>query len=114
VSDLDLFEHAIAAAQDGIQRAVAHAEADHHGWTERALDFLREYARKNERFPGFFVTAASEKDRAFPQPKNEKAWGAIYRRAAREGVIIDSGKTMKHPKRHGCPATIWRSRIFKG
>jgi hypothetical protein len=113
VSDLDLFEHAIAAAQDGIQRAVAHAEADHHGWTERALDFLREYARKNERFPGFFVTAASEKDRAFPQPKNEKAWGAIYRRAAREGVIIDSGKTMKHPKR-GCPATIWRSRIFKG
>lgn len=103
-----------AAADVGIALALDKAERECEGWSSMALNFLRAYATRHAEFPGFFVTMASALDPNFPQPANEKAWGAIWRKAARLGIVKDSGKTMPHPKRHACKAIVWASLIFRG
>ena len=99
-------------AEQGMTRALQHAEADVPTWGEQADAFLKAYALKNEYFTGYMLVLASELDPDFPTPPTGKAWGMIVRNAVRAGVIENSGKTMPHPKRHGCPATIWRSLVF--
>ena len=99
-------------AEDGMTRALNHAEADVPSWGEKANAFLRTYAEKKEYFTGYMVVMASELDASFPAPPTSKAWGQIFRMAAKRGVIENSGRTMPHPKRHGCPAAIWRSLVF--
>lgn len=93
----------------GMQRALERAERDHERWGEIAFEFLRRYAKAHAEFPGFFVTMASDADPSFPQPENERAWGGIWKKAVRAGVVRDSGRTMPHPKRHGCKAIVWVS-----
>jgi len=103
-----------AAANTGIQSALSHAESDVPGWSALALEFVRKYAERNEFFPWYFITAEAELDKTFPAPATGKAYGGICRRAIDTGIIVDSGKTTAHPRRHGVKATIWKSLVFKG
>lgn len=108
-------EHAIAArlATEGMGRALDRAEAAVPAWGDLALDYIRRYASQHAEFPGFFVTMQAENDPNFPNPENERAWGGVWKRAAREGIVRATSKTMKHPRRHGCPALIWESLVWR-
>lgn len=105
-------EAARFSRDEGMARALAHAESDHPKWGEVALEFARRYAQNNEFFPWYFVTMKADLDNSFPAPANEKAWGSVTTMAIKRGIIVDSGKTMPHPRRHGVKATVWKSLVF--
>lgn len=76
-----------AAREEGKRRALERADRDSPGWGELAFAYLRLYASRNAGlFTGEQVTQAS-KVYGLIQPANLRAWGAIYTRAQREGVI---------------------------
>jgi hypothetical protein len=102
---------AIAARDAGMQRATDHAKADRPGWTQEARDFLRRYAEQHAEFAAFMVVGASELDEEFPQPDCQKAWGQVFKSACKAGIIEDSNKTVKHPRRHCSKATVWKSLV---
>ena len=106
-------EYEIARRQrdEGMDRALDKAERDVPKWGDLALDWLRRYAETHEEFPGWFVTQGAELDPNFPKAKGQ-AWGAIWVRAQKAGIVRDSGKRMPHPRRHGCPAVVWTSLVF--
>lgn len=103
---------ALAQAREGMSRALEHAEADVPAWGDLALQWLRKYAETHAQFPGWFVTEESSRDPNFPAPKNSRAWGAIWKQAQRLGIIEATNRTMPHPRRHGCPAVVWRSLVL--
>jgi hypothetical protein len=105
-------DEALARADQGMARALDRAEGESPGWGDVAYKFLHRYAEEHREFPGFFVTAASEMAPGFPVPRNERAWGGIYKRAQRAGLIEKTQRRMKHPKRHGCEAIVYRSLVF--
>ena len=110
MNQLDIsFEIARRQAEEGMGRALDRAEREIPSWADLALDYLKRYAQQHHEFPGFFVTMQSETDPNFPKPTNERAWGGIWRKAARLKIVTDTGRTMPHPRRHGCKAIIWKS-----
>ena len=111
---LPSLSEARAAAERGMTLAAEKANRLVPKWTDIAYDFLKLYAAREHQFTGFIVVAASKLDKTFPQPTNERAWGQVFRRALRDGLVIKNGRTMPHPKRHGCAAWVWESLIFKG
>lgn len=43
------------------------------------------------------------------KPASERAWGGVYQRARREGLLIPDGfGTLRTPGQHQCPGRIWR------
>lgn len=107
-------DFARAAADEGMGRALQRAERDVPAWGDLALQWLRRYAETHQEFPGWFVTSESSRDPKFPAPANSKAWGAIWKQAQRLGIIEATGRTKPHPARHGCPAAIWKSKVYRG
>lgn len=97
-----------AAGERGMTLALDKAMREHLEWKTRAYDFLKSYAAREPIFAAFMVVASSKLDKTFPQPSNERAWGAIFQRALREDLIVKTGRTVPHPKRHGCPADVYR------
>lgn len=110
----EAMKYARDAANDGMKRALDHAESDVPGWTELALEFVRRYAERNEYFPWYFITMAAEQDKNFPAPEGGQSWGGINRRAQNLGIIEKSDRTMSHPRRHASETRVWRSLVFKG
>lgn len=103
---------AIAERDAGIQQAADHAEEARPGWTDRAFAFLKTYAERHDSFISEDVSdaaiAAGE-----PQPPTLRAWGAVYIRAVRDNVIIQTGSGRSRRRHHSiCPR--WGSLIFKG
>jgi hypothetical protein len=59
-------------------------------------------------FPGVHLTAESLR-RAVGDPPNPNAMGAVFRSAARAGLITCTGwQTSKRPERHGAVIREWR------
>lgn len=107
------FEAARRARDEGMSRAQAHAEADVPGWSDTAYGFLLAYARVHERFISEDVSGASKARRDFPQPPTDRAWGPVYRRAVRDGVIVQDGAG-RSARRHASICPRWRSLVFGG
>lgn len=102
-------------AREGMERALDRANREHDGWGDAALAFLKRYAEQHQDFTAFMVTATSVLDKSFPQPPSTHAWGGIYRRAQREGVMVKKlGAKMPHPTRHGQDAQVYRSLVWRG
>ena len=106
-SGLPPLSEARAAGERGMTLALDKAMREHLEWKTHAYEFLKSYAAREPIFAAFMVVASSKLDKTFPQPSNERAWGAIFQRALRDGVITKTGRTMPHPKRHACPAIIY-------
>lgn len=83
-----------AARDAGIQQAAEHAEDVHTDWNALADEALRVFAAGKR---GTSDTFTSEDVRgsiaaAFvPQPPHLRAWGAVFQRAARAGLIAKAG-----------------------
>ena len=100
-------------AEEGMGRALDRAERAVPRWGDLAFDRIVTYAKAHETFCGWMVVKAAALDPNFPQPENEKAWGAPMQRASRERVIERIG-IAKDPNRHGNPIPLWRSLVYRG
>lgn len=102
-------DFARAERDDGIKRAVDHAEEDCPGWAELALQFIKVHCAKNRgaRFTGLQLREASIAY-GLIQPENSKAWGGPISRAARAGTLKRVG-TVPDPNRHCNPVPLWEA-----
>lgn len=110
---MDLFEMAdsIAARNAGMSIAADNADAHHIGWTDRAFEFLKSYARTHSSFISEDVSDAAILA-GEPQPPTLRAWGSVYRRAIKDDVIIQNGSGRSR-RRNASICPRWRSCICK-
>lgn len=90
----------------GIQRSADHAEAVEAGWNDRAVELIAAYPEQE-----FMTEDLREyaETMNFPEPPDTRAWGAVVRRAAREGRIMKVGlRNTKGESGHQRPGTLWR------
>ena len=106
------FETARRRRDSGITRATDHAEAETPGWNDIAFDFLEACAKV--RAAPFLAEDVIEMAKAahLPPPPDGRAWGGVFRRAARQGVIQKAGYAPA--KTSNCsPKVLWRSQIAR-
>lgn len=91
---------------DGIQRAVDHADRVSHAWSVLAYQTLIAFLQHRAyRFLAQeFVEYAEDVER-IPIPPDKRAWGSIIQRAARAGLIVKAGY---REDRYCSPKTLWR------
>jgi hypothetical protein len=95
----------------GIQRAVDHADRVESKWSDRAYEMLVRHAKHLGQ--GSNITSEAIRNHAewfgLPPPPDKRAWGAVMLRAARAGVIAKVGwTTANDPKVHCNPVSLWQ------
>lgn len=98
----------------GAQRASDHADRVHHEplWSKIAWTRLLEYLLQLRMREGRGAELTTERFRAFAKehsvisPPDERAWGNVIRKAARKGLIFDTGKRVKEGS-HGREVVVW-------
>jgi hypothetical protein len=91
----------------GMQQALEHAEDVTPDWGELAYQFLTTFAMNaTGPFISEDVSDAAKLDPTFPPPPTDRAWGPIYRRAARDGWIRQVG-TGRSRRRHASICPMW-------
>ena len=82
------------ARDAGIKRAAEHAEDVSPNWGDRAFEVLRMYAWAN-RESGTTFTSEDVRNSilgvGLPEPSHLRAWGSVFKRAAKEGIIVKAG-----------------------
>lgn len=117
--DYPTLTDAVQLGVAGMARALDHANAatldalgkDDLSWGDLAYAYLLRYARAHEEFISEDVSYASRLW-GMIQPPTDRAWGAIYTKAARHGYIIQVGAG-KSRRRHGSICPRWRSLIYQ-
>jgi hypothetical protein len=90
MADRNTYSQAAARRDDGMQRAVEHADAVDLFWSERAYGHVMDFCRTK-------ITFLTEDARAFAEgrglqaPPDGRAWGAVMQRAARNGLMKKAG-----------------------
>jgi hypothetical protein len=79
----------------GIARAAARADRECPKWTDTAFEMLATYCHIYG--PGHEFHCESLRERAeahgvVPEPPDGRAWGSVFRRAARAGLIRKTGR----------------------
>lgn len=105
-------ELAARMRERGMDRALTTAEAQYDAWATKAYAFLGAYARTHASFAGWELVRAANDSGQVPVVSG-KAWGAVFVRAARAGLLEKAGFA-PDPNRHNNPAPRWRSRIVPG
>jgi hypothetical protein len=97
---------ACKARDEGMRRV---AEAD-PAFQQEAYHYLRFYARRHAEFIAEEGTEAASAMGLVPH--DGKAWGPVFSRASREGLIrqIGYGRSLR---RHLSPTVLWRSRMYR-
>lgn len=96
----------------GMQLAADHADAVQPKWSDVAYAFLCQYARNNRSFISEDVSDAS-KAWGMVQPPTDRAWGMVYRKALKAGVILQDG-TGTSRRRHASLCIRWQSLVRVG
>jgi hypothetical protein len=106
-------EHAITARElrdEGMKRAVDHAERETPGWQDQAIGHVRVFAGLEHEFMCEEARRFAE-SRGIAPPPDKRAWGAVMMKCAKLGLIEKVGLGYaKDPKVHMNPASIWRSK----
>lgn len=102
-------ELADLGAQAGMMVATAHANRVSAGWSDDAEELFVLYAIQH---PSGFMTedvrAWAEK-LGFASPPDNRAWGTVARKVARDGHIYAAGYSkQKSATCHGSPKTLWK------
>lgn len=102
---------AIEASQlrdEGIQKAIDHANDVTPDWSKRAYLFLLSFLGTH---PGPFMMEEVRSHAAlmdFPLPPHARAWGGIIARAAKAGIVERVGiQKVKNIKAHCANAAVW-------
>lgn len=90
---------------DGMKRAVDHADRVSHAWSVLAYQFLIHCLNVwgDETFIAEDVVKCSHA--TVPEPPDARSLGAIIQRAARAGLIVKAGY---REDRYCSPKTLWR------
>jgi hypothetical protein len=96
--------------RDAILERIGATSEEYNGFATHAAQHLALYAFFNEEFPAFRVVASYAGLDHLPQPKDSRAWGAIFMKAIKAGMIERIGY-VQHPERHASPAPLYRSKI---
>lgn len=92
----------------GIRNSHQHAEEVDEGWTERAIEKVAAYARREEHFLTESAKAWAYED-GLEVPPTDGAWGQVMRSAAARGIIHRFGRAAaKSPGSHGKLMALWR------
>lgn len=96
---------------DGIQRALDHAERTEPRWADRAHEALMEFiASHQSEFMGEHVRGWAHDTLGIPKPPHARAWGGVMARAAKQGLIVRVGfAPVSNPKAHCAPCSVWRA-----
>lgn len=91
---------------EGIDRAVKHAERVEPDWALNALDYVR--ANAFGEFTAEDIRLEAEAN-GIPNPPHERAWGGVFVKARTEGFIKPTGhfRPAKHQKSHRGPKRVW-------
>lgn len=100
-------DQARAQRDAGMQQALEHAQRVDESWPEQAFRHLIDYAETHETFISHNVTEG------LPAPTDDRAWGNIFVRAAKVGIIKRIGYGVSH-RRHASPTPLWQSCVFRG
>lgn len=103
------WEPAIAARDEGMRRAVDHADEVHVHWSDQAYELIKRYAKENRRFISEQCTAWAA-EQGFKSPTDARAWGAPFKRAAKDGIIVRVGYGTSL-RRHLSPTPLWESAL---
>lgn len=96
---------ALAGRDSGMQRAQDHAEEASPGWADRAFAALCAHATRGGRFTSYEFRMAAY-GQGLDAPPTDKAFGPVFLRAAKAGVIRKAGYA-QHPERHASPTPVW-------
>jgi hypothetical protein len=101
---------ATAAADAAIEQVERHADEE---WKDIAYATVCHVAQRLAHFTTDDVKAALPADATTHEPR---AWGAIMRRAARDGVCraTDGWRTSDNPVCHARPMRVWASLLWGG
>jgi hypothetical protein len=94
---------------EGIKRAVDHAEREAPGWQSRAVEFIARFARANA--GEFFVEDIRTwaHNNGLDEPPHARAWGAAILLARKRGLVTFVEYRKKpHDGAHKTPASVWR------
>jgi len=91
----------------GIQLAVDHADHESPEWSEWAYKIMLWFIDSNDK-PFMVEDVRQAAKDVLPAPPSERAWGAIVRRAKKEGKIkmVDYSQ-VKNERAHCTPASLW-------
>jgi hypothetical protein len=95
-----------------IGHAMAEVAAVNAGneWVAIALDAVRKHAMTNKYFTTEQVRAAYVD---LPEPPDRRAWGAVARKAQKEGLIQSHGWVRAQSLTvHGMVVTMWESKVY--
>ncbi len=99
-----------ALREAGMAAAEAHAEREHMGWGDLAYAFLVRYCRAHQTFVSENVSEAG-RQWGLIQPPTDRAFGPVYRRAIRNGIIRQVGYGVSL-RRHKSICPLWESQIY--
>jgi hypothetical protein len=106
------YMQAFAARDEGMQRALSHAQRECADWKIIAYAWLIGYARTHKEFISEDVGDA-HLAAGLSQPPTRRAWGPLYVKAQREGYIVLCG-TGRSRMRHASVCPKWRSLVYVG
>ena len=108
------FDEARRLKDEGMKRAEATANDVCEKWSERAMDFIEEYARSH---PGPFKCEDIRTAAIWVRVPlvNPRSWGGLMPKAAKMGLIRRVGTgTVCNPRAHMAQAGVWESMIYRG
>lgn len=110
------YQKARELRDEGIQRAVDHADALAPAvapkWSDTAYAFLLDYIEAHHKFTSEDIRVLAESMERVTEPTDKRAWGSVMRRASQAKLIERAGFTVaKDPKVHCNNIAVWRSRI---
>lgn len=99
-------EDAIRHADRVITATADKADREYEGWTTLAYAYLKAYVRKHPEFWSWELRDAMKAE-GYAMPSELRAWGAVYKRAQREGLIRKGEHLKRDPHRHGTMTAGW-------
>lgn len=104
--------NARAQRDAGIARTRKATDRRNPTWADVAYQYLERYARHHQLFTPEAVTDEAE-SWGLTAPSDKRAWGFIYLKAQRAGIIERSTEIYQRRFGHGSVGVKWRSKIFR-
>ena len=112
---MELIKEGQALKQEGLQRAIDHANGVSPQWSQKAfnvaVEFVKEELRSGQPFKTEDIRVWAYLNNKIEKPPNERAWGGVCGRMASQRLIEKIGSTsVTNPKAHGAIATLWKKK----
>jgi hypothetical protein len=99
-----------ALKEEGMRRAVDHADREVLSWSERAYAAVKIFAIKGLPFTTEEI-ARWAYSHGLPVPPDPRAWGSVMRSAVLAGLVEASHyEKSQNPKAHRRPVQVWQSK----